>query len=979
MTVNRIPNEVEDKDEVRARLLSGVVLPEEPDREELARDWTLGEADIREILYCRGNENSLRFAMQLCVLRRYGRFLEEYDNLPMGIVNHLAAQLRLPPVLLLSPPRPSTEGEYRERLRRYFGLREWDQEGRERLGAWVSERMAGGEAPTAIASQAEGAVRSWRYVLPRAQAFTRQVYSLCAQAEGDVFERVSEQLHSEDRRTIDELLAVAEGDPRSMLFRLKQYPPRGTPQSIQEYLEYHAAAVRSASHLTEIGGVSQALIDHLAQAARRYDAWYLKRLPETKRYAMVACFLTETRKTILDHLIEMNDQHLTKQIGECRKEAEQKQRQYWRLTRQGQDLLVGSMEWLLAQNKPVWETLLERTPAEELRKACVYYRENRRLEQTGYVGVLRERSQWQVRPYLKEFLQLPFQTEATAAGLKHALAAATEYYRHRKLPAETPVEFLPSAVRRQVHDDQGEIVPEVWELGLALAVRDALRARELFLSGSRRYVSFWKMVYSDEQWNQERKQVYGPRSAKADCDAFLNRMQKELDRQAELTRKGLANNGYASITNKGALKLSRDKAEAEPASVAQLRRLIESRLQQIRIEKLLKQVNDLCGFLQQLRPLNEQMPRWENAVETLVAAVIAHGTNLGIVAMSHSTDGITVEMLRHVSHWCLRPETLKAANRVLVDFHHRLPVSSVWGSGVRSSSDGQRFGVQEDSRIGAYYPRYFGYYGNALTLYTHMTDQFGVYSEQAISCIIRESLYVLGGLLGNDTIVRPKIHHTDTHGSTHQIFGLFRLLGLSLQPRLAKLRHQQLFKLNRDRQYGALDPLFESGVSVDLIYEQWDSLQRMVTSLKKRHAAPDAVVQRLASAAGGDRLAKALTAIGKVEKTIFLLRWLHDAALRADTGRQLNRGEHRQSLARWLFFANQGEFRVGDYEEIMNKASCLSLISNAVLVWNTIEMQKIVEELRASGQAVRDEDLARVSPLHRFHVIPNGSYDLSVR
>jgi TnpA family transposase len=40
---------------------------------------------------------------------------------------------------------------------------------------------------------------------------------------------------------------------------------------------------------------------------------------------------------------------------------------------------------------------------------------------------------------------------------------------------------------------------------------------------------------------------------------------------------------------------------------------------------------------------------------------------------------------------------------------------------------------------------------------------------------------------------------------------------------------------------------------------------------------------------------------------------------------QLNRGEFRHVLAKWLFFANQGAFRTGDYEEIMNKASCLSL------------------------------------------------------
>jgi TnpA family transposase len=971
----------EPSEEVPSRLVSGIVLPEDPNVEELARDWTLSEADIREVLFCRGTDNCLRFALQLCVLRRHGRFLEEYDDPPVRIVNHLAAALNLPPVLLLAPPRPATESEYRDRLRRYLLLEDLDQKGRDRLAVWVSERLADGEAPGAIASQAEQLVRSWRYVLPRATVFTRMVSSFCARAESDVFELIAAQVSTEGRRRIDELLAVPEDDQRSLLFRLKEYPPHGNAQTIKDYLAHYQVAVRTAWNVTEIKSVSQALIEHLFHTARRHDAWYLKRLPETKRYAMVACFLVETRKTVLDHLVEMNDQHLTKLIGECRKAAEERQRKYWKLTREGQDLLVGSIEWMLEQKKPqeAWGTLLERTPEAELRQACVHYRESRELEQTGYVGVLRERRQGQVQPYLKEFLQLPFHAETSSAGLKQALATASVYYREKHLPPKkTPVEFLPAAFRRQLIDADGNIVPEVWELGLAVAVRDAVRARELYLSGSRRYVSFWKMVYSDEQWKQERAEIYGPRSVKADCDAFLARMQSELDQQTAKTEEGLPQNSYASMKD-GRLKLSRDKADPEPESAKQLRRIIESYLRQIRIERLLLEVNDLCNFTKQLRPLNEQMPQWENTMAVLIAAIIAHGTNLGIVAMSHSTDGITVEMLRHVSQWCLRAETLKAANRVLVDFHHRLTISAVWGSGIRSSSDGQRFGLQEDSKIGAYYPRYFGYYGNALTLYTHMTDQFGVYSTEPISCIIRESLYVLSGLLGNDTIVRPKIHHTDTHGSTHQIFGLFRLLGLSLQPRLARLRHQRLFKLSKDRDYGELEPLFDGSVPEELIREQWDPLMRMTSSLRSRHAAPDAVVQRLANASGADRLAKALTGIGKVEKTIFLLRWFHDPELRGDAGLQLNRGEHRQSLARWLFFANQGEFREGDYEEIMNKASCLSLISNAVLVWNTIQIQKIVEELRASGHPVKDEDLARVSLLLRAHVIPNGSYDLSIR
>jgi hypothetical protein len=48
-------------------------------------------------------------------------------------------------------------------------------------------------------------------------------------------------------------------------------------------------------------------------------------------------------------------------------------------------------------------------------------------------------------------------------------------------------------------------------------------------------------------------------------------------------------------------------------------------------------------------------------------------------------------------------------------------------------------------------------------------------------------------------------------------------------------------------------------------------------------------------------------------------------------------------------------------------------------VWNTVHIARIVDQLRAAGHQVRDEDLARVSPLAHAHVIPNGSYFQSPR
>jgi hypothetical protein len=59
----------------------------------------------------------------------------------------------------------------------------------------------------------------------------------------------------------------------------------------------------------------------------------------------------------------------------------------------------------------------------------------------------------------------------------------------------------------------------------------------------------------------------------------------------------------------------------------------------------------------------------------------------------------------------------------------------------------------------------------------------------------------------------------------------------------------------------------------------------------------------------------------------------------------------------------------------MNKVSALSVLSNAVLVWNTVRMTDIVQALKtATGAPADPTDLARISPLAHAHVIPSGTY-----
>src|SRR5919108_5996881 len=134
-------------------------------------------------------------------------------------------------------------------------------------------------------------------------------------------------------------------------------------------------------------------------------------------------------------------------------------------------------------------------------------------------------------------------------------------------------------------------------------------------------------------------------------------------------------------------------------------------------------------------------------------------------------------------------------------------------------------------------------------------------------------------------------------------------------PRLKDLADQQLYTLDRQTSYGPLDALFQGQVALELLREQWDQLVRIAASLRHRTAPAHVVLQRLASSAPSDRLAKAITALGRALKSLYLLQYVHDIKLRGRMQLQLNRGERRHQLARRLFFANQGAFHTGDYDE----------------------------------------------------------------
>ncbi len=261
----------------------------------------------------------------------------------------------------------------------------------------------------------------------------------------------------------------------------------------------------------------------------------------------------------------------------------------------------------------------------------------------------------------------------------------------------------------------------------------------------------------------------------------------------------------------------------------------------------------------------------------------------------------------------LRPETIVEGSTHIIKSHLAYPISNVLGDRLWSSSDGQWYGIQASSLLSSYYPRFFGYYDQAISLYTHIADTFDVFSTHTISCSEREATYVLSGLLSNKSVVNPQFHSTDTHGFTEHIFALCYLLGFSFCPRLKDLTEQRLYKLHKSQNYGEYDCLFSGTVDIELIQEHWDQIIRIVAALKNGHLPAHIIIQKLANRT--DKVAKAVQALGRLVKTIYILRYLSDEELRYKVHLQLNRGESRHNLAKALFFDNRGIFKTNDYED----------------------------------------------------------------
>jgi hypothetical protein len=88
----------------------------------------------------------------------------------------------------------------------------------------------------------------------------------------------------------------------------------------------------------------------------------------------------------------------------------------------------------------------------------------------------------------------------------------------------------------------------------------------------------------------------------------------------------------------------------------------------------------------------------------------------------------------------------------------------------------------------------------------------------------------------------------------------------------------------------------------------------------------------------------------------------------------LNKGEARNALARAVFLCRLGEIRDRSFEQQRYRASGLTLVTAAIVLWNTVYIERAIDASARNHQVVDAELLKYLSPLGWEHVNLTGDY-----
>ena len=946
---------------------------------DLIRHWTLVPSDLPAVERRRGGHNQLGYALQLCAFRYPGRLLRPGEAIPEPALRFVAGQLRIgADALIAYAVRPQTRREQLDGLRDTFGFRMYAPgHGREMLAWLLPVAMATTNAFN-VAAALMDELRRRRILAPGPSVIERLVAAALVIAERHVAGQLTRTLSPEQFAALDALLAPKDGTSMSVLGWARQSPGAPGHKALKRIVEQLASLRAIGLDPTSAEGVHPERLRKLAREGGRFTAQHLRALSPLRRQATLIATVLDTTARLTDDGVGLFDRAVGRMFRRAEAREESAVLRDARAVNDQVRLLAKLGAALIAAKKG--DADLDGAVASSVgwEKLAAHVAEAERLARPDKVdfAALAVRA-WPVLHRLGPMFLDTFKLRAVpaAAGTLRAVELLHDTYRSggRKWPKTLSTSFLRPAWRDAVLNSGSEEKTEcrrTWEAATLLALRDRLRAGDIWVEGSRQWRAIEDQLIPPALFAAMRAAGPLPVAVPATAEEYLAERRALLERRMSEINAKAAADALEDVKIKGdELKITPLKA-ITPEEAEEAAERLYAMAPNARITSVLADVHRWTGFANAFTHLHTGMPADDPRV--VLTAILADATNLGLTRMAEACSVASYHQLAWTAGWHLREDTYRQALATLTNAQERQPLAALFGAPEVSSSDGQAFlTAGRGEALGAHNARH----GDAPSglFYTHVSSRHSPYHTASIPPS-GEAAYVIDGLLYHEADLSIAVHHTDGGGVSDHVFALAHLLGFRFAPRIPNLADRKLYAFGPASKWPALAPFIAGRPEEKLIEAQWDDLLRLASSVRTGTVSASLMLKRLGAYPRQNGLALALREIGRIERTLFALDWLEQPQLRRQATAELNKGESRNALARAVCFHRLGRLHDRTAQAQQHRASGLTLVTAAIALWNTVYLSRALEAARLRGDVIPDALLAHLAPLGWQHINLTGDF-----
>lgn len=924
----------------------------------------------------RKDETQLHLLVLLKIFKKLNYF-PNIDEVPDHLLHHLRQTLKLPTGVL---PLVSQNTLYQHQIviRKYFKVKPYDVTARKLIIKLTYHAAQVMDNPADLINAAiEGLIKE-RYELPAFSTLDRLVRRIRTLVNRRLWQTMLRRLEPPQLAKLENLLL-----PDSQAFRtpynsLKQLPKKPTLKHLQELLDHLEWLVGLGDFDQVIKNIPPLKIKHFAGEAKVLDAGEMKKFSEPKRFSLLVCLIHRARIKTRDAIALMFIRRIAKMHQDGKTALQKIQLKH-----------LGESEKLIT----IFSGVLNKVNLEQS-DATVGHQLKNILGNHNIASLLEiceQLSAFHGNNYFPMLWKLyishrgalfrlltacSFKSTSRDDSMKLALEflIKNENRRGDNLEAAVDLSFAEEKWQNLVLkmvDGIPQYDRKLFEVCVFSHLAQELKSGDIAIIGSEEYGDYRDGLLDWTECESLIEEYCAEIELPLTAQAFVAQLKTELTAAADEVDKSYPKNSALSIDEKGELTLKKSEKQEVSKTAKILEAAIVERMPERNLLDILSNVQCHTNWMRHFGPLSGSDPKLEKPIERYLLTMFTYGCNLGPAqAARHMRGIVSPHMLSFVNRRHVDVKKLDAALVDLLNNYNQFRLPKFWGDGKHASADGTKYELSEQNLMAEYHIRYGGYGGIA---YHHVSDLYVALFSHFISCGTWEAVYIIDGLLKNDSEIQPDILHGDTQAQSTTVFGLSYLLGIKLMPRIRNIKDLVFYRPEKKKKYKHIDSLFKESVDWELIETHWQDLMQVVLSIKAGKILPSTLLRKLGNYSRKNRLYLAYRELGRVVRTIFLLKYISDKKLREEIHANTNKVESFHHFANWLNFGGE-VIQENDPEEQEKLIKYNNLVANALIFQNVIDQTRIIKSLINHGFPVVAEDLKPLSPYLTAHIKRFGDY-----